>query len=75
MNTKGILRPDELPFECPELLASDINALLAAMERDDINLDCYMYEVQSSARCLDDEKDNWIRQYYLNGGYRKDLCE
>lgn len=75
MNTKGILRPDELPFECPELLANDINALLAAMERDDINLDCYMDEVQGSAREVSEENDAWVCEYYLYGGWRKDSCD
>ena len=75
MNIEGILRPHELPFDCPEILSNDINELLAAMERDDINLDCYMNEVQCSARCLSDENDNWIRQYYLSNGWEKDLHE
>lgn len=75
MNTKGILRPDELPFECPELLANDINSLLAAMERDDINLDCYMDEVQGSAREVSEENDAWVCEYYLYGGWRKDSCD
>ena len=72
MNTKSILRPNELPFECPDLLANDINELLAAMERDDINLDCYMDEVQSSAREVSEENDAWVCEYYLYGGWRKD---
>lgn len=76
MNIKGILRPEELPFECPDMLASDINALLDAMERDDfLNLDCYMNEVQSSAREIDEENDAWICNYYLYGGYKEDLKE
>lgn len=73
LNTKGILRPNELPFECPDLLANDINELLAAMERDDINLDCYMDEVQSSAREVSEENDAWVCEYYLYGGYRTDI--
>ena len=72
MNTKGILRPNELPFECPDLLANDINELLAAMERNDINLDCYMDEVQSSAREVSEGNDAWVCEYYLYGGWRKD---
>lgn len=71
MDTGGILRPDELPFECPKLLADAINELLSAMERDDIDLDCYMDEVQSSAREVSEENDAWVCEYYLYGGWRK----
>ena len=58
MNTKGILRPDELPFECPLDLEIAINNLIDAWERDDdLNLDCYTDEVQGSARSVSEEND------------------
>ena len=51
MDTTGILRPDELPFEVPYDLELAINELLDAWESDEVmNLDCYLNEVQASAR-------------------------
>ena len=76
MNTKGILRPDELPFECPLDLEIAINNLIDAWERDDdLNLDCYMDEVQGSASSVSEENDAWVCEYYLYGGWRKDSCD
>lgn len=47
MDTTGILRPDELPFEVPYDLELAINELLDAWESDEVmNLDCYLNEVQ-----------------------------
>ena len=71
MDTSQILRPHELPFAVPEFLAHDINELIAALERDDVNLDAYPDEVDGSARGVRSEQDDWIRQYYVNFGWRK----
>lgn len=71
MDTSQILRPHELPFAVPEFLAHDINELIAALERDDVNLDAYFDEVDGSARGVRSEQDDWIRQYYVNFGWRK----
>lgn len=71
MDTTGILRPDELPFEVPYDLELAINELLDAWERDEVmNLDCYLNEVQASARSVSEENDAWIRQYYVQYGWR-----
>lgn len=76
MNTKGILRPNELPFECPLDLEIAINDLIAVWERDErLNLDCYMDEVQGSARSVSEENDEWVCNYYLYGGCWKDVIE
>ena len=49
MDVSGILRPEELDFEVPEDLAYAIDELIAALERDDqMNLDCYLNEVQGA---------------------------
>ena len=72
MNVAGVMRSHELPLEVPEYLAEDIDALVAAMERDDPDLDCYMDEVEGSARGVGPEEDDWIRQYYLRGGWSED---
>ena len=71
MDTSQILRPHELPFAVPEFLAHDINELIAALERDDVNLDAYLDEVDGSARGVRSEQDDWLRQYYVNFGWRK----
>ena len=71
MDTSQILRPHELPFAVPEFLAHDINELIAALERDDVNLDADLDEVDGSARGVRSEQDDWIRQYYVNFGWRK----
>ena len=73
MNIDGIKKPEDLPFDVPNSLAKDINALIDAMHRDDPDLDCYQDEVHGSARSVEEEYDMWIREYYLNGGWRKDV--
>lgn len=71
MDTTGILRPDELPFEVPYDLELAINELLDAWERDEVmNLDCYLNEVQASARSVSEENDTWVRWYYVQYGWR-----
>ena len=57
-------------------LANDIDAFRDAMRRDGFpNLDCYMNEVQSSTREIDEGNDAWVCNYYLYGGYKEDLKE
>lgn len=71
MDTTGILRPDELPFEVPYDLELAINELLDAWERDEVmNLDCYLDEVQASARSVSEENDAWVRWYYVQYGWK-----
>ena len=71
MDTSAILRPEELPFPVPKMLADDINALIAAIERDDLNVDCYENEVESCARKLNEEQGMWVRRYYCRGGWQR----
>ena len=72
MDTSRMLRPEELPFPVPQALAEDIYALIDAIERDDLCVDCYENEVESGARALDEEQDMWIRRYYARGGWRRE---
>ena len=72
MNVDTILRPHELHFHVPPQLAKDINNLIAALERDDdLNLDCYLNEVEGSAREVSEEHDDWLRNYYCYWGWMK----
>ena len=73
MNINGIKRAKDLPFSVPETLARTIDELVEAMERDDINLDCYQDEVEGTARMVCKENDRWIYEYYLLGGWREDV--
>lgn len=71
MDVSSILRPEQLPFSVPADLELAINELIDALERDDeLNLDCYLDEVQSSARSVSEDKDAWIRHYYVQFGWR-----
>ncbi len=70
MDTSGMLRPEELPFAVPKVLADAIYELIDAIERDDLCVDCYENEVESIARKLDEEHDMWVRRYYARGGWR-----
>ena len=71
MDISNILRPEQLPFKVPYDLELAINELLEALERDEtLNLDCYLDEVQSSARSVSEENDAWIRRYYVQYGWR-----
>lgn len=72
MDISGILRPEQLPFKVPLDLRIAIDELLAAWERDEqLNLDCYLDEVQSAARSVNEENDAWVRSYYVDYGWRK----
>ena len=74
MDTSKILRPEQLPFPVPPELEYAINELLAAWERDEsLNLDCYLDEVQAAARGVNEEKDAWLRKYYVQYGWRKGM--
>lgn len=74
MNADGIKRPRDWPFFdlMDRDLVSDINALIAAVMRDDPDIDCYLDAVAGSARCLPEEYDMAIRGYYGNQGYLSD---
>lgn len=73
MDVTNILRPEQLPFDVPPDLDLAITELIDALERDDrLNLDCYLDEVQSSARSVSEENDAWIRRYYVEYGWRDD---
>lgn len=73
MDVTNILRPEQLPFDVPPDLKLAITELIDALERDDrLNLDCYLDEVQSSARSVSEENDAWIRRYYVEYGWRDD---
>lgn len=72
MDVSGILRPEELDFEVPEELAYAIDELIAALARDDqMNLDCYLNEVEGAARSVSEDDDAWVRWYYCDFGWRK----
>ncbi len=71
MDVSKMISPEELPFEVSEQLANDITALREAFERDDINLDAYLDEVEGSARELREEDDMRIRRYYVLGGWKR----
>ena len=76
MDISGILRPEQLPFDVPPDLELAINELLAAWERDESpNLDCYLDEVQAAARSVTEENDAWVRQYYVQYGWRRDKAD
>jgi len=75
MNVQGIKRAADWPFSMPEFLSHDIDALVDAMARDDKNLDCYMDEVEGSARGVEEKHDREIYEYYLLGGWHADVVD
>ena len=70
MDISSITRPENLPFNVTYNLRNDINALLDALKRDDPNIDCYLDEVESSARELNENDDLRVRRYYVQGGWQ-----
>ena len=54
-------------------LRSSITELLEALEREDFNIDCYLDEVASDARCLPAAEDYFVARYYSDYGWRKGL--
>lgn len=73
MDVSSILRPEQLPFDVPPDLELAINELIEALERDDfLALDCYLDEVHGSARSVSEENDAWVRDYYVNWGWRRE---
>ena len=75
MNVKGIKRAEDLYFEVPEALAVSINNLVDAMERDDVDFDLYQDDLDGAARMVEEEYDDWIYSYYLEGGWREDVID
>ena len=73
MNVAGIKRSKDWPFDMPEFLSTAIDELVEAMATDDFNLDCYQDEVEGCARGVSEEHDREIYEYYLLGGWRKDV--
>ena len=71
--TEHIMRPEELPFEVPRILAESINDLIDAIDRDDQWLDAYFDEVQSNARMLPEDEDRFVADYYCFYGWREAL--
>lgn len=70
MNVATILKPNELPFPVTKDVRDRINDLISAYERDDCDyIDCYLDELEGSARDLPEEQDRWIRAYYVDGGW------
>lgn len=67
MDTSSILRPEQLPFAVSGYVRKEIYDLLEAMERDDINVDCYQMELQGTLRDLGPDLDMLCRNYYING--------
>ena len=74
MDVTGIKRSCDWPFVMPAFTAEAIDDLVAAMARDDVNLDCYQDEVEGAARGVAEEHDRELYDYYLRGGYRADLA-
>lgn len=72
MDTSKILRPSELPFKVHPICAETIEELIDALSRDDPDIDCYLMEVLGWARAQTEEEDAWIREYYVNWGWRRD---
>lgn len=61
MDTSEILRPHELPFFVPDCLAKATSDLIAAIERDDrMNIDCYINEIESAARSVNENKQTTL---------------
>lgn len=69
MDTNTILRPHELSFKVPAPLATSINDLIDALEREDSQIDMYLDDVEQSARMVNEENDAWIRKYYARYGW------
>lgn len=72
MGTKGIKRSKDLHFEVPAGLAEDIDNLVDAIERGDPMLDCYMAQLEGSARMVEEDHDRWLYEYYLLRGWQND---
>lgn len=69
MDISHIKTPDKLPFPVTEQVRKSIEAVLRALEEQDPDLPFYEMELESDARDLSEDRDMWIRRYYLEGGY------
>lgn len=74
MNVKGIKHAGDWPFPIPGFFADEIEDLIRAMETDSKFLDCYQDNVEGGARCLSEEQDRQISDYYLRGGWHADVA-
>ena len=73
MDISCIKRPEDWPFDMPEFLIKDINALLDGYLNGSPYIDLLRNEIAGSARALSEENDALIRNYYAEEGWR-DEC-
>jgi len=73
MKVDKILRPKELHFHVPLDLAESINDLIAALEREDKDIDMYLDDLEGAARQVSEEHGRWINDYYVEYGWMKNV--
>ena len=68
-DSESIKHADEWDVEMLEFLIEPIEEYIAAFERSDSNIDCYMEDLIGSLRALPEDKDAELRAYYIQGGW------
>lgn len=75
MDVTHIKGVDDWDFEIPEITAEAINDFIAALARDEHHfMDIYLDGIAGCSREMSDpDEEQIIRNYYLHGGWRKDV--
>lgn len=68
----NIPRSDELPFRINEDVARSIDGYVDALERNDPNIDLYECDVWQASRCVPENQELWIQEYYVKREYLND---
>lgn len=67
-----ILTSSELPFQVSEDVATSIDGYVAAVERNDLNIDLYECDVWQASRSLPEDQEAWVQKYYCGREYIND---
>ena len=67
-----ILKSDELPFTVSEDVARSIDGYVEAIIADDPLAEILECDVFQASRCLPEEQEKWVQEYYVGRAYLLD---
>ena len=67
-----ILKSDELPFTVSEDVARSIDGYAEAIIADDPLAEILECDVFQASRCLPEEQERWVQEYYVGRRYLSD---
>lgn len=72
MSKIRILKSNELPFAVSEDVARSIDGYVQAVITDDPFAEILACDVFQASRCLPEEQERWVQEYYVGRRYLSD---